>query len=298
MTLFSGLRRWARVGALVLAAYASDASAVDLGGRVPLDQATEAQLADLPGVGAQLASDIVALRAKRGGRISSVEELRVIPGISEEAIDALRSGTTIRLAISVGSGKVYATPEEVLAEFEHEPSVQDLHDWSSEYAKVQPDLVDRWLRASRAFAALPQVRIAYQVDDDWQNQFRRYDEFGNPPTTTEGTFFDVQTDADVGQGRSIDVWATWDLDKIVMSSEQIRVINEAQDIAKLREKVLGEVTRLYFERRRLQVEMLLRPKTDLLAQVKDELRLRELTANLDAYSGGRFSEATASAKGR
>ena len=57
----------------------------------------------------------------------------------------------------------------------------------------------------------------------------------------------------------------------------------------LLEKVLGEVTRLYFERRRLQVDMLLNPKSDLLGQVKDELRLRELTANVDALTGGRFS---------
>ena len=78
---------------------------------------------------------------------------------------------------------------------------------------------------------------------------------------------------------------------MVMSSEQIRVINEAQDIAKLREKVLGEVTRLYFDRRRLQVEILLNPKSDVVGQVKDELRLREITANLDAYTGGQFSNA-------
>ena len=74
-----------------------------------------------------------------------------------------------------------------------------------------------------------------------------------------------------------------------MSSERIRVINEAQDIVKLRDKVLEDVTRLYFDRRRLQVEQLLSPAGDLRSQLKNELRLQELTANIDALTGGRFS---------
>jgi hypothetical protein len=78
-----------------------------------------------------------------------------------------------------------------------------------------------------------------------------------------------------------------------MSTERIRVIDEAQDAVKLRETVLGEVTRLYFERRRHQVDMLLAPKPDLMGRVRDELHLRELTAALDALTGGRFGAALA-----
>jgi len=62
---------------------------------------------------------------------------------------------------------------------------------------------------------------------------------------------------------------------------------------KLRDQVLGEVTRLYFERRRLQAERLLTPKSDPMALVKEELRLMELTAGLDALTGGAFSAGVA-----
>ena len=55
--------------------------------------------------------------------------------------------------------------------------------------------------------------------------------------------------------------------------------------------MLDEVTRLYFDRRRLQVDMLLKASPDLKAQLENELRLQELTANLDAYTGGAFSAA-------
>lgn len=264
------------------------------GERLSLDTATAVQLASLTDVPADLATRIVELRTQRGGRLHSVEELRVIPGISEASLDSLRSGTQLKLELSVGATHSYSSASEVLDHFKHEPEIGQVQDWTSSYAKVQPQLVERWLAASRGFAALPQVRVAYSLDDDWQNNFRRYDINGNPPVSNDGQFSDVLTDADVGQVRRIDVWATWDLDRLVMSSEQIRVINEAQDVVKLREKVLGEVTRLYFERRRLQVDLLLNPKSDLLGQVRDELRLRELTANLDAFTGGRFSESIGS----
>ena len=81
----------------------------------------------------------------------------------------------------------------------------------------------------------------------------------------------------------------WRLDKLVMSSEQIRVINETGKANKMREKVLDEVTRLYFDRRRLQVDNLLNPPSSLTDQIEMELRLQEMTANLDALTGGEFS---------
>jgi hypothetical protein len=263
----------------------------DAGVRVPLDLATPEQLAALEHIDMPMAQRIVDLRKKRGG-LDSVESLRIL-GMSEDALISLRKGTVVRVTIDGGGGTTATTPEAVLAEFDNEPDVRNVQRWASEYARVQPELVQRWLRASKAFGALPRVRSFYQLRDDWQNDFRRFDEFGNPPTSNDVGVQDVQTDADVGQQRTVYVELIWYLYDVVMSPEQLRMIGEAQDIAKLREKILTEVTRLYFERRRLQVDMLLNPKSDLLGQVKDELRLRELSANIDALTGGRFSAALA-----
>ena len=74
-----------------------------------------------------------------------------------------------------------------------------------------------------------------------------------------------------------------------MSSEQIRVLNESQKAVKIREKLMDEVTRLYFDRRRLQVEGLLNPPSSLNDEIEHVLRLQEFTANLDALTGGAFS---------
>ena len=73
------------------------------------------------------------------------------------------------------------------------------------------------------------------------------------------------------------------------------MISESQDVVKLRDTVLTQVTGLYFDRRRLQVDMLLDPPKDVRAQVDQQLRLMELTAELDGYTGGQFSAEVARA---
>jgi hypothetical protein len=49
------------------------------------------------------------------------------------------------------------------------------------------------------------------------------------------------------------------------------------------------VTRLYYERRRLQIEMLLYTPARTWERVEKQLRLEELTADIDAITGHYFS---------
>jgi hypothetical protein len=53
---------------------------------------------------------------------------------------------------------------------------------------------------------------------------------------------------------------------------------------------MNEVTRTYFERRRLQVDLAASPIQDLKLRLEKELRLQELTADIDALTNGYFSE--------
>ena len=142
------------------------------------------------------------------------------------------------------------------------------------------------IEASKAAYALPAVTLTYDKDIDEYTTWDYLDlnEDGNVGSG-EHQFNTARADDDQGIG----VRLAWRLDKLVMSSERIRVINEAQDIVKLRDKVLDEVTRVYFDRRRLQVDQLLNPSSALRDQIKHELRLQELTASIDALTGGAFS---------
>lgn len=265
-----------------------------------INEATVEQLASIEGVDASTAKDIVDLRSERG-RLTSVEALRVLPSLESQGLDNLRAHTAVRVQLPIGSKKSGTsepqTAEEVLASFAHEPSVQEVHRWTSSYAKASPHLVERWLKASRNFAGLPQLTLEYRLRDGWDQDFVYLTSAGGAAITPEEEVLPQLSDGGLDKDAYYTVRMRWDLNELVMSSERIRVINEAQDIAKLRDKFLVEATNLYFERRRLQVEMMLAPRSDVLGQVRDQLRLMEVTANLDALTGGAFSAALARGAG-
>ncbi len=62
-------------------------------------------------------------------------------------------------------------------------------------------------------------------------------------------------------------------------------------MVQLREDILNEVTRLYFERRRLQMELASNKSITTTQAIEKDLRLQELTASIDALTGGTFSDA-------
>jgi hypothetical protein len=63
-------------------------------------------------------------------------------------------------------------------------------------------------------------------------------------------------------------------------------------MVELREEILDQVTRLYFERRRLQVEMMNAQPAALKETWEQQLRIDELTALIDGFTGGQFSRMT------
>lgn len=176
----------------------------------------------------------------------------------------------------------YRSVDEVLAKFQKEPEVRDVQAMVLEYSKTDPRYVNEWLRAAKNSAWLPELTVKY----DYGNGYG----YGYTYEVSEDGELD---DADVDTDHGVAVTAKWKFDELVMSSDRIRVISETQDIVKLRDKILDQVTRLYFDRRRLQVDMLLAGGGDLKTQLKNEMRLQELTAQIDAYTGGRFSAALA-----
>ncbi|NCG18499.1 MAG: hypothetical protein GWP91_05755 [Rhodobacterales bacterium] len=278
------MKRLLTLGCLLLAqsSLASD--------RVMLNAASADQLAGVAGVSPSLASDIIALRTQRG-RLTSVEELRGLPGITQASLTALREKTSIEMVLPEAATKVYNNVEEVLASFSNEPTVQQVQAWTSDYANTNPQMVDRWLRASRTFAALPEVTLSYTLKDGWDQGFDYLAVDGGAAVLPDQEVLPILSDAGADQDATYKVTAKWELDKLVMSSERIRVLSEAQDVVKLRDDILENVTELYFDRRRVQVEQLLKPTTDIRKQVDQELKLMELTANIDALTGGAFSGA-------
>jgi hypothetical protein len=85
-----------------------------------------------------------------------------------------------------------------------------------------------------------------------------------------------------------DVNLSWDLGEILFSTSQTSIDSRDKLMVELREEIVSEVTRLYFERRRLQMDLLFeKPDGRKLARLM--LEIEERTAQIDGLTGGWFS---------
>ena len=251
---------------------------------VDINRADQQELEQLPGIGPKLAEAIVAERVANGPYISS-DDLARVPGISSGLIAKLSSVVQVG---SSGGGSVQwegatvapAAVREVMNRFAAEPSVREVQNAAVEYAKANPERIDSWQARARANAVLPQFRTQFDYDANQDLRTR---------TNLDATDARVITEDD-DRSYEFQVRAQWDLDRLVFEPQELAVARESVRLANLRDRVLDEVTRRYFERRRLQVDLELSPPTDLNDRIRKELRLQELSADIDALTGGWFSQ--------
>ena len=91
---------------------------------------------------------------------------------------------------------------------------------------------------------------------------------------------------------SFDVGVTWDLGHLIWSDDQTNIDVRSKLMVQLRNDIVDEVTRTYYERRRLQVALLTQPPADAQVVLEKELRVQELTALIDGLTDGYFSQHT------
>ncbi len=166
--------------------------------------------------------------------------------------------------------------EDALAMFSHEPSIEEIREAAIIYAEVHPEKIEKWRKAASKRAWLPDLRVAYDRNKDWQSSTYFYS-----TSSQKYTNDDITSGKDNGWSVSL----TWELGDIVWNNDQTSIDSRSRLMVQLRDDVLNEVTRLYFERRRLQVEALLSGPQDIADKIENELRLQELTASIDAITG-------------
>jgi len=81
----------------------------------------------------------------------------------------------------------------------------------------------------------------------------------------------------------------WDLGDLVYHPESVDVSRETRELVELRDDVLDEIHHLYFERRRVLLELLALPEGQPFEAARLRLRADELAAGIDAWTGGWFS---------
>ncbi|MDP3723472.1 MAG: hypothetical protein Q8R91_08260 [Candidatus Omnitrophota bacterium] len=167
------------------------------------------------------------------------------------------------------------SPEELLSNFSHEPTMEQVREAAIRYAEVSPDKIAAWRTQARLRALIPTFNVS---SDTNLTDFRHWDSGTNPDSLVRG-------ERDVDWSATLD----WELADLIWSDDQTSIDVRSKLMVELRDDIVDEVTRLYFERRRLQIALLTDPSTDQRKLLEQELRLQELTALIDGLTGGYFS---------
>ena len=168
--------------------------------------------------------------------------------------------------------------QEILGNFVHEPTIKQVQETAIAYAEVHPDKIKRWRRQAYLQALVPTFSVSANTD---LGDFRHWDDKG-----VNGQDVLLKGERDIDWSTSV----SWDLGELIWNDDQTSIDTRSRLMVQLRDDILDEVTRAYFERRRLQIELLTDPPSNPRAQLTKELRLQELTAILDGLTGGWFSK--------
>ena len=169
--------------------------------------------------------------------------------------------------------------DDIFEKFSYEPSIRDVQEIAIKYAEVHPDKISQWREAAKKKAILPDVSIG--IDRNVTDLYH-----------WEGGSTIVIDDDFLRKGKGAIEWdatMSWDLGDLIWSSDQTSIDTRSRLMVQLRDDILDETTRTYFERRRLQIKTHLSPPSNIEEKIEKELRIQELTADLDGLTGGYFS---------
>ncbi len=161
-----------------------------------------------------------------------------------------------------------------------EPGAWEVQKQAMRFANVKNGKIKRWQAESRAAALLPNV--SFGKDFSTGNNI----DIDRGGTSDPDRF--IFGPADTDRGWDFDV--SWDLGDFIFSSDQTSIDSREKLMVELRNDILAEVTRIYYERRRLQMEACLKPSADLAEHMDKIMRIDELTSLLDGFTGNYFSK--------
>jgi len=135
------------------------------------------------------------------------------------------------------------------------------------YNDVDPKKIAAWRKSLKVRALMPDLSLDYDKTINYDS--------------TEEAYFTGPRDWGVN--------LSWDLADLIWNNYQDDIDTKSRLNTQLRINILDNVNRLYFERKRLASE--LRQKSSLSIDEENDLKLRieALTANLDGYTGGYYS---------
>jgi hypothetical protein len=167
----------------------------------------------------------------------------------------------------------------ISAYYKDEPNIKEVQEVAVNYAEVSQEKIKRWRKQAAKKAILPKVSMGLDRNsgDLWHWE----------------TGSTTRNDDDVlRKGRDSLDWSIslcWDLGELIWNGDQTSIDVRSKLMVELRDNIMDEVTKLYFERIRVKMEINNFSIEDTRKIQEKELKLQELTASLDALTGGYFS---------
>jgi hypothetical protein len=161
-----------------------------------------------------------------------------------------------------------------------EPTVSAVIRMAARAARsLDPERLRELARRARLAGLAPELRVSVERG------------FDQDLTSSSSSSADSMRAA-VGDELRFAAALTFDLDRLLFAPEEVRLLSVERWLASDRRKLVSEVVRLYFQRRRL-----LREQADARAPDDDLVdSIREVEALIDALTGGEFAAALARAR--
>ncbi len=155
----------------------------------------------------------------------------------------------------------------VFYKFNDEPTVQEVQRMAIDYGEVSNSKIQDWRKKAAVKAVLPTLSFGYN---------------NNVYGSSKGEYSVGPNDWDFS--------VSWDLSELIYNSDQTSIDTRSKLMVELRNDILSEITRLYFERRKLQIEVLTLKDLSEKGTLEKKMRILELTAMIDRLTGGAFSK--------
>ena len=198
----------------------------------------------------------------------------ITPGVS--------SSSAARNAASTTPGTASSSVAIAPAREWQEPSIRRVQRMAVAYAGLDP-LIIRGLRGrARLAPILPDIRFKIaRVLDDGGRSGTDFDHLGtaHQVSATETRERQLRLEGEL----------RWYPAEVVFRHEETKLVRESRHAAHERMQLLETVTRIYFDRRRAQLALASPDDLGPTARVSMMLDLQQLTAELDALTGGFFS---------
>jgi len=170
----------------------------------------------------------------------------------------------------------------------NEPKIGEIQKAAIRYAEVEPEKIKEWRRLAIKRALLPNLSLSMDRDNNRTTSSSIWGIYGNG--TTPGRYYTGPDDQTRYKNNNLGISLTWNLGDLIYSDDQTSIDVRSRLNTQLRGDILDEVTKLYFERLRVKMELDNLSIEDRKKRFEKELKLQELTASLDGLTGGYFSQ--------